>query len=379
MENVIWIVIMLPISLLFTGLGIYAWRRKKPMWFRSGSTVKESEIADIPAYNRANGIMWIAYSSVFWLGSILGAFDLDIAGWVLAVGCLGGIPILVIAYRKIYNKYRRSAEKPRETIHVETVETDSFSMNYFKFGSGARTLVIIPGLSVQGVMGSAEQVAEAYRAVSEDFTVYVFDPQNELPDSVSIAELADNTVKAMKTLGLGRVCIMGASMGGMIAMEIAARYPESVEKTVLASTAVQVKEAQLPVIEKWISLAKEKNAEGLYLAFGEAVYPKAIFEQSRGLLVEASKSVTEAELNRFIILAGSVRGFDITGELDSVKCPVFAVCDREDRVLGAQAVRAMETCMAKRSEWDFYLYDGYGHALYDTAPDFKERMLDFLL
>ena len=33
MENIIWAVIMAPCSLLFTGIGIYAWRRTKPMWF----------------------------------------------------------------------------------------------------------------------------------------------------------------------------------------------------------------------------------------------------------------------------------------------------------------------------------------------------------
>ena len=55
MERIIWLTIMVPLSAFFTGLGIYAWRRKKPMWFWSGSTVSEEEISDIPAYNRANG------------------------------------------------------------------------------------------------------------------------------------------------------------------------------------------------------------------------------------------------------------------------------------------------------------------------------------
>ena len=56
MEKIVWLVIMILVSALFTGIGIYAWKRKKPMWFWSGSTVRESEITDIPAYNRANGI-----------------------------------------------------------------------------------------------------------------------------------------------------------------------------------------------------------------------------------------------------------------------------------------------------------------------------------
>ena len=88
--------VMPPISAFFTVYRIYAWRREKPMWFWSGSTVRESEISDIPAYNKANGIMWIVYSLVFWAGSVLGLFEIDIAG----------IPVLVLVYRKIYVRYK---------------------------------------------------------------------------------------------------------------------------------------------------------------------------------------------------------------------------------------------------------------------------------
>ena len=107
MENILWLVIMIPIACLFTGLGIFAWKRKKPMWFWSGSTVKEYEITDIPAYNRANGIMWLAFSGVFWLGAVLGLFRLEAAGFVIGGGILLGIPALAFTYHKIYSKYRK--------------------------------------------------------------------------------------------------------------------------------------------------------------------------------------------------------------------------------------------------------------------------------
>ena len=37
---------------------------------------------------------------------------------------------------------------------VDTVETESFAMDYCKFGSGDRALIILPGLSIQSVMGN---------------------------------------------------------------------------------------------------------------------------------------------------------------------------------------------------------------------------------
>lgn len=105
MERIIWLIIMIPLASLFTGLGIYAMRRKKPMWFWSGSTVSEDEITDIPAYNRANGIMWLAFSGIFWISAILGIFNVSLAGPLIGIGCVAGIPALVIAYNRIYKKY----------------------------------------------------------------------------------------------------------------------------------------------------------------------------------------------------------------------------------------------------------------------------------
>ena len=107
-EKIIWLVIMVPCSLLFTSIGIYAWRREKPMWFWSGSSVREDEISDIPAYNRENGIMWIVYSLAFWVSTFMGLWEVSTAGIVLIVGCLGGIPSLIITYNRIYRKYIRS-------------------------------------------------------------------------------------------------------------------------------------------------------------------------------------------------------------------------------------------------------------------------------
>ena len=107
MDTIIWLIIMIPVSLLFTGIGIYAWRREKPMWFWSGSTVEESEIADIAAYNGANGFMWIVFSLIMWISTVLGALNMKAGGIFLMAGCMIGVPILPIIYGKIYREYKK--------------------------------------------------------------------------------------------------------------------------------------------------------------------------------------------------------------------------------------------------------------------------------
>ena len=106
MERCLFILIMVPCAALFTGIGIYAMRRKKPMHFYAGSEVKPWQIRDIPAYNRANGWMWILFSLGFWAAALLSLFNVSAAGMLVALTCLVGIPILVVVYRRIYKKYK---------------------------------------------------------------------------------------------------------------------------------------------------------------------------------------------------------------------------------------------------------------------------------
>ena len=263
-------------------------------------------------------------------------------------------------------------------VKISTVETASFSMDCCRFGSGKKTFVILPGLSVQSVMGFADSVYEAYKVFAEEYTVFLFDRRKDLPETYSIREMAEDTAEALKTLGLEHVSLFGASQGGMIAMEIAVGHPELVGKLVLGSTAASADEERSRTVEDWIGLAESGDREGLYLAFGEAIYPKEMFEVSRDLFTEAAKTVTDEDLHRFVTLARGLKGFDITEELPKISCPVLVLGSEDDRVLGADAPREIIEHLGDRNTAVLYMYDGYGHAAYDTAPDYRERILNFL-
>ncbi len=260
---------------------------------------------------------------------------------------------------------------------IETVRTDEFSMDYVRFGHGGKNLVILPGLSVESVMNYAGAVAEAYAPLTEDFTVWLFERRKELSAAYSVYDMAEDTAAAFRALGLRQVSLFGASQGGMIAMILAAEHPELVSRLVLGSTSACMEPAQYQTVEKWVSLAKAGNASELYLTFGEAIYPEAVFEQSRDLLAAAAENVTEEDLRRFVILAEGMKDFDVRDKLKKIACPVLVLGSVDDRVLGGEASRRIAELL--QTDTTLYMYDGYGHAAYDTAPDYKSRMADFLL
>ena len=102
-------------------------------------------------------------------------------------------------------------------IQIETVRKETFEMQFFRFGSGPRTYVILPGLSVQSVMASAEAVAQAYASFAEEYTIYVFDRRAALPPVYTVRDMARDTAEAMLALGLHDIYLFGASQGGMMA------------------------------------------------------------------------------------------------------------------------------------------------------------------
>lgn len=264
-------------------------------------------------------------------------------------------------------------------IAIETVKTDSFEMNYFRTGEGKQSLVIIPGLSIQSVMGAAEQIRQIYEPYLNVFTVYVMDRRVDLPAEYPVREMARDTADAIKALGLSDICIFGASQGGMIALEIAIKHPELVKKVAVGSTSSNLREKDSEAIAEWISYAKEKDKKALYLAYGKKIYPPAVFEQFKDALAAAADTVTDEDLERFIICAEGLKDFDIADRLKEIRCPVLVTGEFKDEVLDSDMTMEIAQELDEKDGFELYMYNGFGHAAFDTAPDYRERLCGFFL
>ena len=258
------------------------------------------------------------------------------------------------------------------------VRTKGFTMEYMKFGSGGGTLVILPGLSLTRVLLAAPAVVRRYELFAEDFTVYVFERRSDLPKVYSVEDMARDTADAMESLGLSGVNLFGASQGGMIAMLIAAERSGLVKKLILGSTALCADEKRIETIGEWVRLARSGDRESLCLSFGEKVYPRAVFEENRAAFSAMAKMTTDGDIGRFIVLAEGTRGFSVEGFADKITCPVMVMGDTSDEVLGAEAAKELCEKFKGRDGFESCIYSGFGHAAYDTAPDFPRRMYDFI-
>ena len=72
------------------------------------------EITDIPAYNRANGLMWSGYAGCMVATGIVYLFDITMGVILLLLICIPGIAVLIIVHYLIHNRYRRKDPYQRD-------------------------------------------------------------------------------------------------------------------------------------------------------------------------------------------------------------------------------------------------------------------------
>lgn len=256
---------------------------------------------------------------------------------------------------------------------IKAVKTDSFEMEYMKFGNGEKTMVILPGISLTSVLLSAPSLAKSYSGFEENFTVYLFDRKKNICKGYSIENMAEDTVAAMNEVGIEKACVFGVSQGGMIAQCIAVGHPEKVEKLFIASSLSKTNDIFVENIRKMDELSLKSNLEEMNNFFFGLVYSDEYLEKYRDVIKYLARIGTEKEIERFGALIDACRDFDVSDRISQISCPTLVVGSRKDKMVTGEAT--VET--AGIIGCDYYLYDGYGHAVYDEAPDYKERIMKF--
>lgn len=256
---------------------------------------------------------------------------------------------------------------------IDSVKIDKFEIKYLKFGHGNKTMVIIPGLSLHNVLLSAPAIVKQYEKASDEYTVYLFGRKDNVSRGYSIDDIADELVECMDILNLKDTYALGLSQGGMILESIITRYKGYIKKVVLGSTMARINNVADETISRWKQLASEYKVENLNLDIFNSIYNEKFLEKNNRALEFIAKQGTKEECDRFCIMADTIKGFDVYEDLNNVQCEVFVIGDEDDKVVTGKASYEI----AEKLNCKIYMYSGYGHAVYDTADDYLDRVLGF--
>ena len=247
-------------------------------------------------------------------------------------------------------------------------------MDYITFGKGTKPLVMIQGLSTRSINGAAFPLAYMYRIFAEDFKVYLFDRRKNVPENITVRDMASDIAKAMDALKISNADVFGVSQGGMIAQYLAIDRPDLVRKLVLAVTLAKNNSTVETVIENWLTLARQGDFKELIKDMTYLMYSDNYVKRYKHLVPLLTKLQTPKDTQRFMVLAKACLTCNAYDELNKIKCPVFVIGGEQDKVISGQASKEI----AEKLNCKLYMYDGLGHAAYEEAKDFNKRIYDFL-
>lgn len=175
-------------------------------------------------------------------------------------------------------------------------------------------------------------------ALSKTYRVLIFDnrgagrslaPEGEF----SIEQFADDTAGLMDALGIESASVLGYSMGGMIAQELALRHPEKVDRLILLATYCGGSESVFGSKEVLMKLAdRSGTVDDLVERFLTLMFTRDWIRENRSLLDDfkarylLAPTSDHAAARQFM---ATVK-FDTSGRLGAVCVPTLVACGAED-------------------------------------------------
>lgn len=255
----------------------------------------------------------------------------------------------------------------------QELNIQDIQMNYITFGNGEKSLIMIQGLSTRSIKGASLSLAYMYQIFARDYKVYLFDRRENIGENITVREFASDIAMAMDFLGIQSADILGVSQGGMIAQYLAIDRPNLVNKLVLAVTISKNNETVEAVISNWIRMAEQNDIKNLVKDMAEKMYTDSYVRKYKYFIPLLTILQKPKNVPRFITLAKACLTCNAYDELEKIQCPVFVIGGLQDRITSGEA--SIE--IAEKLGCKCFIYDDLGHAAYEEAKDFNQRVYDF--
>jgi pimeloyl-ACP methyl ester carboxylesterase len=255
------------------------------------------------------------------------------------------------------------------------MQVGKLRVRYIDSGSGAPVLLMHGlGGSIESWTNNIEELAKSMRVIAVDLPGFGLSDKPKM--NYTIRFYKGFAVQLMKQLQLDQVSIVGSSLGGQVAAEVAINNPSLVTRLVLISPVGALPRSfkGSPALWRYIKVVNAQSVQQVRQALS-AVDNKPV-DDSYAQLVLQKMSMPGAKEAFLSALAGSAKAPRLNNRLNRIKSPTLVLWGKEDYMIPVKFVEPfvnMKNCR-------IVMLENCGHRPHFERPELFNRIVaDFLL
>ncbi|MGN6372285.1 MAG: alpha/beta fold hydrolase [Solirubrobacteraceae bacterium] len=252
---------------------------------------------------------------------------------------------------------------------MPVLKAGEIELGYERSGQGP------PLLLIMGMSGTLMHWGEPLLSrLREHFEVIVYDHRGigsstKVGEPFTIADLADDTAALMDALELQAADVMGISMGGMVAQELALRHPERLRSLVLGCTYAGGEGSALTGEETMRRLAEAMTSGDRSRAIRTAWEVNVSARFADAPAFDSFLEIGSANAVPVPVIMEQMRAIvshDTSGRLADIGAPTLVVHGTEDEMLPVRNAYAIaERIPGAHLE----IFEGVGHLFFWEEPE----------
>jgi 3-oxoadipate enol-lactonase len=237
-----------------------------------------------------------------------------------------------------------------------------------------------PILFIHGLGSSARDWELQVASFSDQYQVVTFDVRghgqsDKPPGPYGIPLFATDTAELIRALGIAPVHVVGISMGGMIAFQLAVSYPDLIRSMVIVNSGpeliLRTFGERLQALQRLLVVrlfGMRKTGEIL----SKRLFPKPEQVELRQMLVERW---AENDVRAYSDAARGLLGWSVVDHLNTIECPTLVIAAEYDYT----PIALKEAYVASLPQAELVVVEDSRHATPVEQPErFNQVLMAFL-
>lgn len=201
---------------------------------------------------------------------------------------------------------------------------------YYEIRGQGQALLFIHGLG-----SSSRDWEMQVPAFEERYSVITYDVRghgrsDKPPGPYSVTQFAQDAAGLLQELGMNMAHVVGISMGGMIAFELALNFPHMVHSLTVVNSYPEVRVESLKerlMVWRRFLLLEVLGMRGMGIALANQLFPRPDQESLHTTFVERW---AENDKRAYRDTLRAIVGWDVEERLPEIQCPVLVVASDRD-------------------------------------------------